>query len=159
MLPSLSSSPSEPVVRATTAPLPGSFAAFFARASAALRREHGQAWGKHVHALRGLCVVLHIGDEVIPLRFSAVGVALMPDDGGAHVVLSADHAMIFALVDGEVTIEAAVRQNRLRLRGTPAHLVRFHEGLMLWLHGAVRCPSFPQILADTRDIGWETPCL
>ncbi len=85
------------------------------------------------------------------MAFEADGVTFLPFAGEAHVELQTDRPTIFALIDGVLGLQSAVQADRLRLRGGPDDVIRFHEGLMLWLHGAVRSPSFPGLLREFRD--------
>ncbi len=116
----------------------------------ALEREHPEAWAALCHALRRRQVTLHVDDEVVPLAFHGGSVEFLPSAGDAHVVLHTDSPTIFALVDGGASLEEAVRRDRLQLFGRPDDVIRFHEGLMQWLHGAVRSPSFPRLLREFR---------
>lgn len=139
------------VAPAATPRAPGTFGRFLHDAMVALQREHPQAWEGVCAALRSRLVTLRVDAEIVPLRFTAQQVAFTPFAPDAHVELSTDRPTIHALVDGELSLESAVRHNRLRLSGAPADLIRFHEGLLCWLHGAVRSPSFPALLAGFRQ--------
>ncbi len=57
---------------------------------------------------------------------------------------------ILSLVDAASTLRESVLADRLRLFGTPDELLRFHDGLMLYLHGSFRAPSMPQVLRRFR---------
>lgn len=142
MEPSSSSSPSEPPS--------GSFGAFLREAMTALEREHPTAWAALCWALRRRQVTLHVDEEVVPLAFHVGSVAFLTVAGDAHVVLHTDTPTIFRLVDGQCSLEQAVHEDRLRLFGRPDDVIRFHQGLMQWLHGAVRSPSFPGLLREFR---------
>jgi hypothetical protein len=143
--PSSSSSPSEPAS--------GSFGAFLRKAMTALEQEHPEAWAGLCRALRRRQVTLHVDDEVVPLAFLLGSVVFLPLAGEAHVVLHTDTPTVFRLVDGQCSLEQAVQQDRLRLFGRPGDVIRFHQGLMQWLHGAVRSPSFPRLLREFRQAG------
>lgn len=161
MPPSSSSSPSEQLAReraeriavapAATDRAAGSFGAFLHAAMTALQREHRGAFEQVCAALGGRRVTLRVDAEIVPLAFRRDAVAFLPFAPEADVELQTDRSTIHALVDGALSLEQAVRQNRLRLQGAPADVVRFHAGLMAWLHGAVRSPSFPQLLRGFRE--------
>lgn len=167
MEPSSSSSPSERVLTpseqlaferndppsptaAASVPAPGSFAAFLHEAMSALEREHPTAWERLCLALRRRRVTLSVDEEIVPMAFEVDGVTFLPYAGEAHVILETDRPTIFTLVDGVLSLEEAVKRDRLRLRGRPDDVVRFHDGLMQWLHGAVRSPAFPGLLRAFR---------
>lgn len=131
---------------------PGSFAAFLHEAMTALETEHPAARAALCRALRRRRVTLIVDDEVVPMAFGPGSIDFLPTASGAHVVLRTDRPTIFALVDGVCSLEGAVHQDRLRLEGRPDDVIRFHQGLMQWLHGAVRSPSFPRLLREFRGV-------
>ena len=71
-------------------------------------------------------------------------------DGTEHLDLRVDRRSLLALVDGELSLEDALRQDGLELRGDLRHVIDFFDGLLIYLRGGIRCPSFPQLLADFR---------
>lgn len=78
--------------------------------------------------------------------------------GQPFIELKSSRATVLAVVSGEVTLEDAVWSDRLWLRGSLDDLVLFHDALVLYLQGAVRCPSFPWLLEcyqDDRVPGWD----
>jgi hypothetical protein len=56
--------------------------------------------------------------------------------------------VILALIDAETTLQDALWDDRILLKGLLPDLLAFHDGLMAFLHGAVRCPSFPDLLQE-----------
>ena len=135
---------------AATPRSPGSFGVFLFDAMRALQREHGDAWGRVCAALHGRRVTVAVDAEIVPLSFDATSVTFLPFAARAHVTLHTDRATIDGLIDGGLSLMDAVGQNRLGLAGRPDDVVRFHDGLMAWLHGAVRSPSFPELLRGFR---------
>ena len=69
------------------------------------------------------------------------------------VQVFSSRAAILALVDGQHTLAGAVRDGVLDLSGRPYEIARFLDALVIYLHGAVRCPGMPAILAHWRDLG------
>lgn len=47
-----------------------------------------------------------------------------------------------------ITLEDALWEDRIVLRGSLGDLVAFHDALLAYLGGAVRCPSFPDLLDE-----------
>jgi hypothetical protein len=88
--------------------------------------------------------------EPFALHFGRGLVASVPPDGSEDLHLSVDRRSLLALVDGELTLEDALRQDRLELRGDLRHVVDLFDGLLIYLRGGIRCPSFPQLLSDFR---------
>jgi hypothetical protein len=67
-----------------------------------------------------------------------------------HVELTSDTSSILAVLDGEVTLADAVLEDRLVVRGALPDVVAFHDGLAVYVHGAVRAPSFADLLRRFR---------
>jgi hypothetical protein len=57
---------------------------------------------------------------------------------------------ILDMVDARMTLVDAVLSERVWLCGGVEDLLAFHDGLMTYLGGAVRCPSFPWLLREFR---------
>ena len=72
-------------------------------------------------------------------------------DGDAAVTVRTTPRAILALVDGEETLLDAVVAGRLDACGAVDALTAAHDGLMIFLEGAVRCPSFPGLMRDFRQ--------
>ncbi len=127
------------------------FGALLRRSLDALQAEHPAAYAQLARALGRVAVAVSVAGERSLLTFSGEHcVAPAPQEISAPVELATDWATLDALLDGKMTLLSAVRNERLYLRGAIADLGRFHEGLMLYLRGAVRCPSFPSLRADVR---------
>jgi hypothetical protein len=68
-----------------------------------------------------------------------------------------DRQAILDVVDGAVTLERAVLEDRIVLLGSVPDLVRFHDGLRIYLSGAVRAPGFAILLDEYVATGRERP--
>lgn len=123
-----------------------------AESFAALGREVPEAHLRIRTQLAGLSVRVDVDRERFALAFSsdAVDVAATQNSVDAHVVTS--RAGIEALVDGDTAVAAAVLEDRLRVVAPLEVLVRLQEGLRLYVHGAVRCASFPKLLQRFRTL-------
>lgn len=90
----------------------------------------------------------------VRLRFEEEGARVWepaPEETGAPFIeLESDRGAILDVVDGNLTLEDAVWQRRIELRGAVADLVLFHDALVVYLQGAVRSPSFPRLLDNYR---------
>lgn len=62
--------------------------------------------------------------------------------------LSTRRATLVALLDGRQSLLDAVLDGGLELRGAVADLLVVDEALRTYLHGAVRSPSFPELLRE-----------
>jgi hypothetical protein len=49
-----------------------------------------------------------------------------------------------------VSLLDAVLEERIVMLGSVPDICAFHDGLMAYLHGAVRCRSFPELLRRYR---------
>ncbi|HEY7371844.1 MAG TPA: hypothetical protein VIF57_06665 [Polyangia bacterium] len=72
-------------------------------------------------------------------------------EGPAAVEARLDIATLFEVLDGALTVEQAVRGDRLAISGGVDDLLRGHDALGAWLHGALRCPSFTELLQRMRN--------
>ena len=70
--------------------------------------------------------------------------------GQAAVRVSTSRRATVALVDAETTLVAAVESGAIEIVATPDDVVAFHDALHGYLHGAVRAPSFPDLLRQFR---------
>lgn len=136
----------------SSGPEPG-FARFVARGLRALRAELPWAYALMADALGPRDVLLAISGETVAVttRGGEVTAHAAPPEGFApRVVLATERATVLQLADAERTIVDAVVSGEVTLRGDVDDLVAFHDGLMAFLHGAVRSPSFPALLDEYR---------
>lgn len=54
------------------------------------------------------------------------------------------------VLGARLSLTEAVLTDALEVVGPLASLMALHEGLVTYVHGAVRCPSFPSLLARLR---------
>ncbi|HYC22481.1 MAG TPA: hypothetical protein VEI94_07255 [Candidatus Bathyarchaeia archaeon] len=126
------------------------FADFLDESFAALRAE---VPGIHAEMCRRLApreVELVVDDERIAIAFSREGAAFLGESRRPAIAVRTKGRAILDLIDALATLREAVLDERLELRGAPDDLLAFHEGLMAYLHGGVRAPSFPRLLRDFR---------
>ena len=131
---------------------PPDLRAFLDRSFEVLAREAPDASSRLGRALAGLHLCVIDGDRRFAVR--QVGSRLVSDaiSGDEPVITSIDRATILALVDGVLSLEDAVRQDRLLVRASPPHCARVFDALAIYVRGAIRCPSFPALLVDFRSI-------
>lgn len=118
------------------------------RSLAALRREHPEAHGRFCRHLAGTTVALRIDGEAMTLSFDETEATLRRGVGAAPVEFTATCAALLDLVRGRLSLHDAIRAGRADLRGAVPALARFDEALMLYLHGAVRSPTFPALVRE-----------
>lgn len=119
------------------------FADHLSAALAALQREMPVSYARLVAALGGREVELVIDGAPTRVRFRDGS-----DAPRVRVVCSGQ--TIVELADAEYTVEDAIWSDRILLFGAVEDLIAFHDALQIFLHGAVRSPSFPRRLEDFR---------
>lgn len=120
----------------------------------ALEREFPPAYAAMCARLAPRVTSIEVEGERTTLRFAPTGVARDTTQSPAELIVRSDRRTILDVVDGEVTLVDAVLQDRLAVQGHPDDLVAFHDALLLFVHGAVRSPSFPSLLDAFR----HAPC-
>ena len=126
------------------------FGRFLARSFTALEHEHRSAYLRTCRALAGRSVQIEIDSPAVLARFSASAVSVSDADAAGDLTLGTDKSTVFDLIDGKLTLLEAVRSERMQLRGSVESVADFHDALMIYLDGAVRSPSFPDLLTDYR---------
>jgi hypothetical protein len=116
----------------------------------ALAHEAPAFYARLCATLQGRRLRLESEGQPFTLHFRTGTTTTMPSDGSEDLHMAVSRRTILALVDGELTIEDAVRQDALFLRGSLTHVADLFEGLFIYLSGGVRCPSFPQLLGEFR---------
>ena len=144
---SLNSSAAEPEFRAL-----GAVGTLVEESFAALQRELPEAHLRIREHLADLSLRVEIDDERFGLAFSAAQVQVTAQHGVAAARVRTGRAGISALLDGDVSLADAVREDRLQVVAPLEVLARLQEGLRLYVHGAVRCPAFPGFLERFRAL-------
>jgi hypothetical protein len=121
------------------------FTASLEEALALLAREAPGHFAATRQQLAGRAAVIRLDDDP-PRRVSLAGPppwVTAGAEGAIEVALS--RADLDVLLAGDLSLEEAVEGDRLRLRGRLDDLLAFLDALACWLHGALRCPSFPAL--------------
>lgn len=127
------------------------FATFLAHSMTLLAAEKPQVYGRLCTLLRDREARVTMDGERLGIAFPAGEFRLLGDVERPFIELSSSRTTVVDVVDGRLTLEEAVWGEQLELRGHLDDLVRFHDALVLYLQGAVRCPSFPWLLDCYRD--------
>ena len=128
------------------------FTTFLATAFATLEREVPWAYVGVARGLAPRVVRLDVDGEVVGLRCAPRAVSVERDVEHPTIAVRTGRADILAVIDAEASLLSAVLDDRLHLQGSPDDLLAFHDALMLWVHGAVRAPSFPGLLRSFRGV-------
>ncbi len=126
------------------------FSSFLEQSFAALRDEIPGALTEMCRSLQRRAVLLTVDGERVALRFGRASATIVQELFVPDIEVRTDAAAILDLVDARCTLHEAILTDRLFLRGTPDELLAFHGGLMAYLHGAMRAPSFPHLLRRYR---------
>ena len=117
----------------------------------ALRGEVPSAYAAMCGRLSPRRLVLRVDGETIGLRFERTEAAFVPAAKHPAVELETSRRTILDMIDGRHTLVTAVLADEMCLRGSPADVLAFHDGLTAYLHGGVRAPSFRPLLAEFRS--------
>jgi hypothetical protein len=125
------------------------------RSFAALRAEVPSAHATMCARLAPRRLVLRVDDEAVGLRFAPAEATFVGASRNPAVELATSRRTILDMIDGRHTLLTAVLAELMWLRGRPADVLAFHDGLTIYLHGGVRAPSFRHLLAEFRGEGRE----
>lgn len=110
-----------------------------------IEREQPKRYQELYAGLAGLLVAIATPNEYFGVSFDAIGAKLVADPRGASLNLELAPNLIADLLRGRLTLHEALISDRLIARGDLENLVRFHDGLMRYLHAATRAPGFPDL--------------
>lgn len=127
------------------------FATFLAHSMTLLAAEKPPVYARLCALLRDREARVTMDGERLGIAFPGGEFRLVAEVDRPFIELVSTRTTVVAVVDGRLTLEEAVWGGHLELRGHLPDLVRFHDALVLYLHGAVRCPSFPWLLDCYRD--------
>jgi hypothetical protein len=126
------------------------FADFLGRSLSLLRREIPWVYARMCGELEPREVLIWVDDLATSVLCEAAEVRILDAPQAPDVELRTTSAEILDLIDAERTLVEAILAGRITLRGRVDDLIAFHDGLVTYLHGAVRSPSFPPLLASFR---------
>jgi hypothetical protein len=84
------------------------------------------------------------------IRFDFPDWTICPGESEIDLEVAFDREIITDLIDGRLTMEDAIYQERLRMRGSVETIERFHGALMVYLEGLIRTPEAPVLLESYR---------
>lgn len=101
--------------------------------------------------LAGHTIDLELDADAFSLRGASPGLLLGPPLAAA-CRLRTDAPTIAALAAGSLSLLDAVLTDHVTIHGPVDELLHFHQALQEYLHGAVRSPSFPELLAELHNL-------
>lgn len=123
-----------------------------AESFAALAREQPALHARMCEQLQGRKVEVCVGAERFLLGFDPGLARVEPVGPPADALLLTGRRVIGDVLDARLSLTRAVLTDALEVVGPLASLMALHEGLVTFVHGAVRCPSFPALLARLRAV-------
>ncbi|HVU05077.1 MAG TPA: hypothetical protein VHE30_25180 [Polyangiaceae bacterium] len=131
--------------------MPSSFTAFLARSLVLFEDELPVVYREIARRVGDREVSCAVDAERITIRSDGLRLRLTRDVAAPVVFLRTSRDVIADLLHARTTLAEAVWADRILLRGDLSDLIHFHDGLMAYLAGAVRCPSFPELLDEYLD--------
>lgn len=129
---------------------PERFSTLVRRSLSVLRAEHPESYAVLCRDLRGERLGLAIDGEEMTVAFTGGEAEVLERGGGETVGFGSARRTLIELLDGRLTLLEAIESGGVYLRGEVAAMARFHDGLVDYLRGAVRCPGFPALMKDLR---------
>lgn len=134
-----------------------SFASFLTRSLELLARELPWVYTLLCAALSPREVSIEVDGEISAVFCSTTSLRVTQRPEAPVVECRTSRAAIVDLIDARLTLVQAVVEDRVWLRGDVDELLAFHDGLMIFLGGAVRSPSFPGLLREFRLFSARKP--
>jgi hypothetical protein len=131
----------------------GRFGHYLQQALALLHAESPVHFEATRRRLAGRAILIRIaGDVAVCVHLDGTDTDWVARfDGGnrpaavAAVEIATSRADLESFLRGAFTLEEGLEANRLDVRGALDDVLAFLEALNAWLHGALRCPSFPPL--------------
>jgi hypothetical protein len=132
-------------------------ASLLAESFAVLAAELPAAYERMSAKLAGQSVSLNVDGERFVVAFAegkaqvrVVGEGEKGEELSAPVRITTSRRAILEVIDAERSLAEAVLADEVDVMGDLERLVEAREGLLAYVHGAVRCPSFPALLKRFR---------
>lgn len=123
-----------------------SFGDFLTTALELLRAESAAHFARIVRRFRGRTVAITVVPHAtVRVQFDRQPWVQAFTNAPVQVEVSIHRAELAALLEGTRTIEQSVLAGELQLRGSIEHVIPFLNALTDFVHGAVRCVSFPTL--------------
>lgn len=127
------------------------FGEFLAASLELLADEQPRSHARLCDHMAGRAVRFEVDGRAVLVRFERGGARLERDGvDPAATIARLDRSTILDLVDGAVSLPDAILADRFHLRAELDDVARFHEALLAYLRGALRCPGFPALMDAYR---------
>jgi hypothetical protein len=115
-----------------------------------LEAELPPAWQRFCACLDRHSVELRIDDEAFVVRLIRQRPVISAPDADADARIETTRQAILDVLDARLSLRDAVLRDALRVTAPLATVNRLHDGIIAYVHGGVRCPSFPSLLKRLR---------
>jgi hypothetical protein len=122
-----------------------------------LAAELPAAWLRFCAALNGRAVELDVDGERFVVRFASGTVSIEAPAGDADARIATTRQTILDVLDARVTLREAVWRDLLQVTAPLTVMEPLHEAILAYVHGGVRCPSFPALLKRFRILEQRSP--
>ena len=121
-----------------------------------LAAELPAAWERFCAALDGLAVEIAVDGERFTVRFVFRAATITTETSRpAEARIETTKATILDVLDARLSLHDAVMREALQLIAPLALLGPLHQGILAYVHGGVRCPSFPSLLRRFRALSTQ----
>jgi hypothetical protein len=128
-----------------------------AESFAVLAAETPPAWRRFVASLDGRVVELHVDDERFAVVFARGDAVIEAAGRVADARIATSRQTILDVLDARLSLRDAVLGDRLEVIAPMSMMEPLHEGILAYVHGGVRSPSFPSLLMRFRGLTeWRT---
>jgi len=126
------------------------FFTFLVRSLRLLASEQPQAHDALVATIARMQACLHADGVARWIRFDGFGWTLNSCGQYTDLDVAFDMKTILDLVDGQITLEQAIAQERLRVRGSSDAIERFYHALLIYLEALIRSSGAIDLLNELR---------
>lgn len=141
---------------ATDAPPRASTAAALERSLALLAHERPTNAARFVRAMTGLRARVHVDDEDFVVIGDGRAVRVLRDEAAPRVDVDVElrvrRSALLEVLDARRSLAQALRDGGLEVHGPLETIFRLRAALLAYVHGAVRCRSFPALLERYRQM-------
>lgn len=127
------------------------FFAFLATSMSVLERESPAGYRALEKRLSGLRALLTSGGVRRVVAFDRSGLTFGDDSGSTDVEVAFEREVVLELVDGVTSLEQAIVDDKLLVRGGVEAVERFYDGICLYVDAAVRSPGVVPLLEQYRE--------
>lgn len=143
-----------------TEPAETTVAGLLAESFRVLAAELPPAWESFCAALDGLAVEIRVDAESFTVSFAGriahiSGIAGIGDSAGIALPgarIDTTRRTIEDVLDARLSLREAVLTDALQVIAPLPVIDRLHTGILSYVHGGVRCPSFPSLLKRFRAL-------